>query len=185
MFWNFSTAFHRKIPRSCDEQPLPRIQKAHSGTVPRVSSTQPTENTPTRHLLSPPNSLFRKILTITPFVLRFCTGAPISTSPNSKKTSILSGRYQKKCKVYIPRIPAPERPLVCTTQKPCFPSPRITVAPLPLSCGDVNSRNTVFRPHLPDALRGSSPYMKACGDALRGASQQTHIAADSGEVESE
>ncbi len=127
-FLSFSTVFHRRIPHSCDEQPLPRIQKAHSGTVPRVSSTQPTENTSTRDLLASPNSLIQKILPISPFALRFCSGQPISTSRNSKKTSILSGRYQKKVRGLYPEF-QPRRLFVCTSHEPCFPSTPMMMEP--------------------------------------------------------
>ena len=91
----FSTAFHRKNLTSCDEQPLLRISERANSLHARGSPNQFAKNAPPSGLECEAKSLFRKILTISPYGSRFCPDRLISTNANSNEMRIL-GRYSKK-----------------------------------------------------------------------------------------
>ncbi len=80
------------IPLSCDGQPLPRIWKAHTGNVHRVSRY--SSEIPST-LGASPNSLRSNILAITPFIPIFCRQIRRSASRKPQKRKMLSNPHNK------------------------------------------------------------------------------------------
>src|SRR5271165_491359 len=106
----FSTAFHRKISQSCDDQPLPRIlvvvpfdkrhhyQNSRKRTLGGMhqSSTKPfPASSPRGAPTHSPNSLFQNILALTPYGSIFCAGSPLPTARKPLPMSILQRAAKK------------------------------------------------------------------------------------------
>src|SRR5271169_894075 len=87
---------HNKKCKSCDEQPLPRIQKVQTGNmyhrstrIDASTSAAPTLAT----LVAIP--LFRNILRTSPCDSRFCPDRPLSKARNPMKRRILGVSAEK------------------------------------------------------------------------------------------
>jgi hypothetical protein len=96
--FTFSTAFHRKICKSCDEQPLLRIQKVQTGNMHHRPSRTELSAPTVRTLAASP--LFRNILRASPCSSRFCPGRPRSEARNLMKRRILGVSAEKKLWTY-------------------------------------------------------------------------------------
>jgi len=79
----FSTAFHRKKSQSCDERPLPRIQKSAVLLLRKFSTTGSSSDPEAK-------SLFQKILAVSPDASIFCSPREIPASASHLQSGFYS-----------------------------------------------------------------------------------------------
>jgi hypothetical protein len=90
--------FHSKNRIRCDQQPLPRIRKAHTGSMRRHRAKSPANLGIRPNKVAPTaacNSLHYKTLPITPLAARLCRAHQGYLGPNSCICNILRRQPEK------------------------------------------------------------------------------------------
>jgi hypothetical protein len=87
---SFSTAFHSRNRTSCDEQPLPSIQKAHNGIVRENFLNSAGQSAPASYPLDLGDSpVPRNTSTLSPYSALFCHQNGLPSDCNRKKENDL------------------------------------------------------------------------------------------------